>query len=62
MPGPVLAAVVSVSAVTGRAVAVALAYVAGSARVLGAIALGGRRVLEPLRRAGPLRVHRASAR
>ncbi len=57
--GPVLAAVVSVSAVTGRTVAVALAYVAGSALVLGAIALGGRRVLEPLRRAGPLRVQRA---
>jgi cytochrome c biogenesis protein CcdA/thiol-disulfide isomerase/thioredoxin len=57
--GPVLAAVVSVSAVTGRTVAVALAYVGGSALVLGAIALGGRRVLEPLRRAGPLRVQRA---
>jgi cytochrome c biogenesis protein CcdA/thiol-disulfide isomerase/thioredoxin len=57
--GPVLAAVVSVSAVTGRTVVVALAYVAGSALVLGAIALGGRRVLEPLRRAGPLRVQRA---
>jgi cytochrome c biogenesis protein CcdA/thiol-disulfide isomerase/thioredoxin len=57
--GPVLAAVVSVSAVTGRTVAVALAYVAGSALVLGAIALGGRRMLEPLRRAGPLRVQRA---
>ncbi|HEV7492501.1 cytochrome c biogenesis protein DipZ [Baekduia sp.] len=57
--GPVLAAVVSVSAVTGRTVAVALAYVAGSALVLGAIALGGRRVLEPLRRAGALRVQRA---
>ncbi len=57
--GPVLAAVVSVSAVTGKTVAVALAYVAGSALVLGAIALGGRRVLEPLRRAGPLRVQRA---
>jgi cytochrome c biogenesis protein CcdA/thiol-disulfide isomerase/thioredoxin len=57
--GPVLAAVVSVSAVTGRTVAVALAYVAGSALVLGAIAVGGRRVLEPIRRAGPLRVQRA---
>jgi cytochrome c biogenesis protein CcdA/thiol-disulfide isomerase/thioredoxin len=57
--GPVLAAVVSVSAVTGRTVSVALAYVAGSAIVLGAIALGGRRVLEPIRRAGPLRVQRA---
>ena len=57
--GPVLAAVVSVSAVTGRTVAVALAYVAGSAAVLAAIALGGRRVLEPIRRAGPQRVQRA---
>jgi cytochrome c biogenesis protein CcdA/thiol-disulfide isomerase/thioredoxin len=50
--GPVLAAVVSVSAASGRTVAIALAYVAGSAVVLAAIALGGRRVLEPLRRAG----------
>ncbi|HEY6759239.1 MAG TPA: cytochrome c biogenesis protein DipZ [Baekduia sp.] len=57
--GPVLAAVASISAVTGRTFAVALAYVAGSAAVLGAIALGGRRVLEPIRRAGPLRVQRA---
>jgi cytochrome c biogenesis protein CcdA/thiol-disulfide isomerase/thioredoxin len=57
--GPVLAAVVSVSAVSGRTVAVALAYVAGSALVLGAIAVGGRRILEPIRRAGPLRVQRA---
>src|SRR3954454_6761582 len=57
--GPVLAAVVSVSAVTGRTVGVALAYVAGSAAVLAAIALGGRRVLDPIRRAGPLRVQRA---
>jgi cytochrome c biogenesis protein CcdA/thiol-disulfide isomerase/thioredoxin len=57
--GPVLAAVASVSAVTGRTVLVAVAYVAGSAAVLTAIALGGRRVLEPIRRAGPLRVQRA---
>lgn len=57
--GPVLAAVASVSAVTGRTLAVALAYVAGSAAVLSAIALGGRRVLEPIRRAGALRVQRA---
>jgi cytochrome c biogenesis protein CcdA/thiol-disulfide isomerase/thioredoxin len=57
--GPVLAAVASVSAVTGRTLAVALAYTAGSAAVLAAIALGGRRVLEPIRRAGPLRVQRA---
>jgi cytochrome c biogenesis protein CcdA/thiol-disulfide isomerase/thioredoxin len=56
--GPVLAAVVSISAVTGRTVAVAAAYVVGSAAVLAGIALGGRRVLEPIRRAGPLRVQR----
>jgi cytochrome c biogenesis protein CcdA/thiol-disulfide isomerase/thioredoxin len=57
--GPVLAAVASVSAVSGKTVLVAVAYVAGSAVVLAAIALGGRRVLEPIRRAGPLRVQRA---
>src|SRR3954453_15444308 len=44
--GPVLAAVASVSAVSGRTVAVALAYVAGSAAVLTAIALAGRPALE----------------
>ncbi|WP_027008181.1 cytochrome c biogenesis protein DipZ [Conexibacter woesei] len=57
--GPVLAAVASVSAVSGKTVLVAVAYVFGSAVVLAAIALGGRRVLEPIRRAGPLRVQRA---
>lgn len=57
--GPVLAAVASVSAVTGKTVLIAVAYVFGSAVVLTAIALGGRRVLEPIRRAGPLRVQRA---
>ncbi|HMJ32952.1 MAG TPA: cytochrome c biogenesis protein DipZ [Baekduia sp.] len=56
--GPVLAAVVSISAATGRTVAIAIAYVAGSAAVLLVIALGGRRVMEPLRRAGALRVQR----
>src|SRR3954452_11429849 len=50
--GPVLAAVVAASAATGRTVAIALAYVLGTAVVLLAIAAGGRRVLEPLRRAG----------
>jgi cytochrome c biogenesis protein CcdA/thiol-disulfide isomerase/thioredoxin len=50
--GPVLAAIVSVSAATGRTVALALAYVAGTALALLAITLGGRRVLVPLRRAG----------
>jgi cytochrome c biogenesis protein CcdA/thiol-disulfide isomerase/thioredoxin len=56
--GPVLAAVISISAATGRTVAIAIAYVAGSAIVLLGIALGGRRVMEPLRRAGALRVQR----
>ena len=58
--GPVLAAVASVERgdrQDGRWSRVA--YVAGSAVVLAAIALGGRRVLEPIRRAGPLRVQRA---
>jgi cytochrome c biogenesis protein CcdA/thiol-disulfide isomerase/thioredoxin len=53
--GPILAAVISVSAsrgTTGELVAVAIAYAAGSAVVLLAIALGGRRVLERVRR-GP---------
>jgi cytochrome c biogenesis protein CcdA/thiol-disulfide isomerase/thioredoxin len=53
--GPILAAVISVSAsrgTTGGLVAVAVAYAAGSAVVLLAIALGGRRVLERVRR-GP---------
>src|SRR3954452_24845266 len=50
--GPVLAAVIAASAATGRTVAIALAYVLGTAVVLLAVAVGGRRVLEPLRRAG----------
>jgi cytochrome c biogenesis protein CcdA/thiol-disulfide isomerase/thioredoxin len=53
--GPILAAVISVSAsrgTTGELVAVAVAYAAGSAVVLLAIALGGRHVLERVRR-GP---------
>ena len=53
--GPILAAVISVSAsrgTTGELVAVAVAYAAGSAAVLLVIALGGRRVLERVRR-GP---------
>ncbi len=53
--GPILAAVISVSAsrgTTGELVAVAVAYAAGSAVVLLAIALGGRRALERVRR-GP---------
>jgi cytochrome c biogenesis protein CcdA/thiol-disulfide isomerase/thioredoxin len=53
--GPILAAVVSVSATQGASaelVAVALGYAAGSALVLLAIAYGGRRVIDRLRAAG----------
>ncbi len=53
--GPILAAVISVSAsrgTTGELVAVAVAYAAGSAAVLLVIALGGRRVLGRVR-SGP---------
>jgi cytochrome c biogenesis protein CcdA/thiol-disulfide isomerase/thioredoxin len=49
---PILAAVISVSAASGRTVAVALAYAAGSALVLLALTLGGRRLFERLRGAG----------
>ncbi len=53
--GPILAAVVSVSATQGASselVAVALGYAAGSALVLLLIAYGGRQVLDRLRAAG----------
>jgi cytochrome c biogenesis protein CcdA/thiol-disulfide isomerase/thioredoxin len=53
--GPILAAVVSVSATGGssaRITAIALAYSLGSAAVLLLFALGGRRVTERIRRAG----------
>ncbi len=53
--GPILAAVVSVSATTGATgelVAVALGYAAGSAAVLLVLAYGGRRLLDKLRAAG----------
>jgi cytochrome c biogenesis protein CcdA/thiol-disulfide isomerase/thioredoxin len=50
--GPILAAVISVSAATGRSVAVAVAYAAGSAVVLLALTLGGRRLLDAARAAG----------
>jgi cytochrome c biogenesis protein CcdA/thiol-disulfide isomerase/thioredoxin len=49
---PVLAAVISVSAASGKTVAIALAYAAGSALVLLALTLGGRRLFERVRRAG----------
>jgi cytochrome c biogenesis protein CcdA/thiol-disulfide isomerase/thioredoxin len=50
--GPILAAVISVSAASGRSVAVALAYSAGSGVALLILVLGGRSALERLRRAG----------
>ncbi|HUA11227.1 MAG TPA: cytochrome c biogenesis protein CcdA [Solirubrobacteraceae bacterium] len=49
---PVLAAVISVGAATGRTIPIALAYAAGSAAVLLALTLGGRRLMERARRAG----------
>src|SRR2546423_7637029 len=49
---PILAAVISVSAASGRTVAVAVAYAIGSALVLLALTLGGRRVFERARAAG----------
>jgi cytochrome c biogenesis protein CcdA/thiol-disulfide isomerase/thioredoxin len=49
---PILAAVISVSAATGRTILIALAYAAGSALVLLLLTLGGRRVFERVRRAG----------
>ncbi|TMK98191.1 MAG: cytochrome c biogenesis protein DipZ [Actinobacteria bacterium] len=49
---PVLAAVISVSAASGRTIVIAIAYAAGSALVLLALCLGGRRLLDRARRAG----------
>ncbi len=49
---PILAAVISVSAASGRTVTIALAYAAGSAIVLLALTLGGRRLFERVRKAG----------
>jgi cytochrome c biogenesis protein CcdA/thiol-disulfide isomerase/thioredoxin len=49
---PILAAVISVSAASGKTIVIALAYSAGSALVLLALALGGRRVFDRVRRAG----------
>jgi cytochrome c biogenesis protein CcdA/thiol-disulfide isomerase/thioredoxin len=48
--GPILAAVISVSAASGATVAVALSYAAGSAAALLVLCLGGRRVLRRVRR------------
>jgi cytochrome c biogenesis protein CcdA/thiol-disulfide isomerase/thioredoxin len=53
--GPILAAVISVSASSGttaKIVAVAIAYGLGSAAVLLGLALGGRRVIDRVRRSG----------
>jgi cytochrome c biogenesis protein CcdA/thiol-disulfide isomerase/thioredoxin len=49
---PILAAVISVSAASGRSIAVAVCYALGSALVLLALTLGGRRVFERVRAAG----------
>jgi cytochrome c biogenesis protein CcdA/thiol-disulfide isomerase/thioredoxin len=48
--GPILAAVIAVGAATGRTVVIAVAYALGSAIVLLALALGGRRLLDGARR------------
>ena len=50
--GPILAAVISVSAASGRTVAVAIAYAFGSGAVLLALALGGHKLFDRVRRAG----------
>jgi cytochrome c biogenesis protein CcdA/thiol-disulfide isomerase/thioredoxin len=49
---PILAAVISVSAASGKTVVIALSYALGSAVVLLALTLGGRRLFERIRRAG----------
>ncbi len=50
--GPILAAVISVSAASGRTVAVAIAYAFGSGVVLFGLTLGGRALFDRVRRAG----------
>jgi cytochrome c biogenesis protein CcdA/thiol-disulfide isomerase/thioredoxin len=50
--GPILAAVISVSAASGRSVAVAIAYALGSAAVLFALLLGGKLIFDRIRGAG----------
>jgi cytochrome c biogenesis protein CcdA/thiol-disulfide isomerase/thioredoxin len=50
--GPILAAVISVSAASGRSVAVAIAYALGSGVVLFALALGGHKLFDRVRAAG----------
>ncbi|MEA2297195.1 MAG: hypothetical protein QOF77_131 [Solirubrobacteraceae bacterium] len=50
--GPILVAVITVGAASGRTLAVGLAYAVGSALVLLALSTGGRRVIDRLRAAG----------
>ena len=50
--GPILAAVITVGSASGDVIAVAVAYAAGSAVVLLAIALGGRALSDRIRAAG----------
>ncbi len=49
---PILAAVISVSAASGKTIVIGLAYAAGSAAVLLALSLGGRRLFDRVRKAG----------
>src|SRR5271167_1333155 len=49
---PILAAVISVSAASGKTILIALAYAFGSALVLLALTLGGRRLFDRVRQAG----------
>jgi cytochrome c biogenesis protein CcdA/thiol-disulfide isomerase/thioredoxin len=49
---PILAAVISVSAASGKTIAVAVAYAIGSALVLFALTVGGRRLFDRVRKAG----------
>jgi cytochrome c biogenesis protein CcdA/thiol-disulfide isomerase/thioredoxin len=49
---PILAAVISVSAASGKTILIALAYALGSALVLLALTLGGRRLFARIREAG----------
>ncbi len=49
---PILAAVISVSAASGRTVVLAIAYAGGSALVLLALTLGGRTLFDRVRRGG----------
>ena len=49
---PILAAVISVSAASGKTVLIALSYAAGSAVVLLALMLGGRSLFDRVRKAG----------